>query len=82
MFKGDFFYVEVHVFHICIFQILGEHLSTCFPCLLFLNYKTRTHSSDLTHWNQRRFINIIIIIVDETRPCEQGNWDTWMVLDP
>ena len=17
-----------------------------------------------------------------TRPCEQGNWDTWMVLDP
>ena len=20
--------------------------------------------------------------VKETRPCEQGNWDTWMVLDP
>ena len=19
---------------------------------------------------------------DITRPCEQGNWDTWMVLDP
>ena len=18
----------------------------------------------------------------KTRPCEQGNWDTWMVLDP
>ena len=18
----------------------------------------------------------------QTRPCEQGNWDTWMVLDP
>ena len=19
---------------------------------------------------------------NRTRPCEQGNWDTWMVLDP
>ena len=19
---------------------------------------------------------------NKTRPCEQGNWDTWMVLDP
>ena len=20
--------------------------------------------------------------LNQTRPCEQGNWDTWMVLDP
>ena len=30
---------------------------------------------------------IIIIIITRTikmvtRPCEQGNWDTWIVLDP
>ena len=21
-------------------------------------------------------------VIKKTRPCEQGNWDTWMVLDP
>ena len=22
------------------------------------------------------------LIKEKTRPCEQGNWDTWMVLNP
>ena len=27
-------------------------------------------------------INRVEIILLKTRPCEHGNWDTWMVLDP
>ena len=27
-------------------------------------------------------LNFYTYIQDSTRPCEKGNWDTWMVPDP
>ena len=33
-------------------------------------------------FNQNLPISAASTAIFKTRPCEQGNWDTWMVLDP
>ena len=52
------------------------------------NTLTLNHASYSLHYsgNKNAQVKTILIfrlaLLSRTRPCEQGNWDTWMVLDP
>ena len=44
-----------------------------------LNFEQRLKKKDK---QTKAFYDWATTGIPVTRPCEQGNWDTWMVLDP